>query len=694
MADTTMTTSRRRLAAFTIAVACAAQSLPARQARPADPQQPPVTFKVEVNYVEIDATVVDAQGNPMLDLGREDFQILEDGRPQALTVFSRVEIPLERPDPPLFRAAVVEPDVRSNRRQVDGRVFVLLLDDLHTSFTRTGRLRAAVTQFIERFLGENDVAAVVQTGGGVSGAQEFTGSRALLLRAVNGFAGRKLPSGALEKMRESSFRSAAGVPGPARDPYDAERAHKARSLLTSLKGVAEYLNGVRGRRKAVVLFSEGIDYDITNPIQNRYASDIMAELRAAVAAATRANVSFYTVDPRGLSGFEDFVDMPAPPADDPGAITSVFDETRLSQDSLRILADETGGIAAVNRNDFRDAFQRIIRDNSSYYVLGYYSNNPRRDGRFRAVDVKVSRPGAVVRARKGYTAPRGDPPAARTRVAAGTSPELREALNSPVPVSGLGLTASAVPYRYSDKASVLLTVEIDGSGLQFIEKEGRLSEDIEIVVVPYDPGGTVHEGVRDKVTMTPRPQTRDIIVARGVRVLRRLELKSGRYQLRVGAREAGAGKTGSVVLDLDVPDFAKGPLTMSGLLLTARSAELVPTPRPDELLKGIVPGPPTVSRDFSRDDELTVFAEIYDNLRPGHRVAIKTTATADDGTVVFGHTDERGSDELRARGDGFGHLRQIPLKEFTPGRYVLRVEARALVSDGAGVARELEFRVR
>src|SRR5436190_20425375 len=98
------------------------------------PPQPPVTFKVEVNYVEIDASVTDAEGRFVRSLTKDDFQVLEDGKPQALTVFSMVDIPIERADPPLFSKTAIPPDVVSNRKPFEGRVFVLVMDDLNTRF--------------------------------------------------------------------------------------------------------------------------------------------------------------------------------------------------------------------------------------------------------------------------------------------------------------------------------------------------------------------------------------------------------------------------------------------------------------------------------------------------------------------------------------------------------------------------------
>ena len=101
-------------------------------------EQPPITFKVEVNYVEIDAIVTDAQGNFVRNLTKDDFQVLEEGKPQAVSVVSLVDIPIEQFDPPLFKAKPIEPDVRSNRKEFNGRVFVLVLDDLNTSFCAHG----------------------------------------------------------------------------------------------------------------------------------------------------------------------------------------------------------------------------------------------------------------------------------------------------------------------------------------------------------------------------------------------------------------------------------------------------------------------------------------------------------------------------------------------------------------------------
>jgi VWFA-related protein len=663
-------------------------------------EQPPVTFRVEVNYVEIDAVVTDAQGNFVPGLTKDDFEVVEEGKPQALSILTRVDIPIERADAPLFSPTAIEPDVQTNTKPFNGRVVVLVLDDLQTHFARSVRVREAAKQFIQQYLGENDIAAVVQTGARRDGAQEFTGNRRLLLQAVGNFVGQKARSATLDRLDDYYMQRDVGSLATPRDLSEAERAFKARNTYSTLRQVADYLAGVRGRRKAVVFFSEGVDYDIDNPIYNRYASDIRNEMLAAIAAATRANVSFYGVDPRGLTGLGDEgMDVRSIP-DDPTlglGLTSLNDELRRSQNSLRTISDETGGFAAVNRNDLRTAFSNIIQDNSSYYLLGYYSNDTRRDGRFRKVQVRVKRPGLTVRARRGYVAPSGKAASSQKGSPENTaSPELRAALDSPIPVSGVGLRVAAASLKgTAPNSSILITLEVRGADLKFAQQNGIFADDLEVSVIAVDRDAKIREGGRDVVQLRLRPQTHDLVSRAGVRLFRRLELPPGRYQLRVGARDGTSGAVGSVHYDIDVPDFVKPPMSMSGLLVASASAASMPSVNPDPELKAIMPTPPTAVREFARGDKLSVFTEIYDNQTgTPHRVAITASVIADDGKVVHSSADERRSEELQGARGGYGYMSEIDTGGLAPGRYVLRVKAETLLAKGPTAERELEFRIR
>ncbi len=669
------------------------------------PSQPPVTFKVEINYVEIDANVTDAQGTFVRSLTRDDFQLVEDGKPQALTAFSMVDIPIERVDPPLFSKAAIPPDVVSNRTPFEGRVFVLVLDDLHTRFTQTARARAAARQFVERYIGANDLVAVVNTSGYGRSMQDFTGNRQLALKAIDAAMGNKADSSTQAALQDYYMNR--DTPGAASNVNasfnEMQRYNNARNAMRTLKNLADFMAGMRGRRKAVVYFSEGVNYNVTDPFNNPHATDVQREIRDLVAAATRANVNVYSVDPRGVTtGMEDAIEMGGFPVDGSIRSSDLMAEMRLEQDSLRVVADETGGFAVLNQNDFRDGFSRILQDNSSYYVLGYDPTNEKLDGRFRNVQVKVLKPGLKVRARRGYVAPL---PLKKDKPVKGspeerTSPALKDALDSPIAISGLTISAFAAPFKGTGaNDAIAMAIEVDGGSFTFTTTPaGSFADDLEVTLFAADANGKIRDGAHDVINLALKPQTHEIVRQGVFRVIRRIQVPPGKYQLRIGARESGGGKVGTVIYDLDAPDFSKGALAMSGIAVASASGSRFPTASPDPSVnefKDVLPAPPSASREFPRGDTLAVFAEVYDNVpKTPHRVEIQATVLSDDGRVVHTTSDERKSDELHGATGGYGYTTRIPLAALAPGRYVLRLTATSLLGKPEPVTREIELRVR
>ena len=677
-----------------------------------DPQMPSITFRSEVNYVEVDAVVRDAQGNFVRDLRQGDFQVLEDGVPQTVTAFSLIDIPIERSERALFLPEDIEPDVRSNASGPEGRLYVLLLDDIHTNAMRSMRVRQAAKQFIDRNLGANDLAAVVHTSGRSDGAQDFTNSRRLLTKAVDTFMGRKLRSPTVNKI-DSYNMTRGGAQGPTiADSEQAERMHNARSTLTTLRNLSEWLTGVRGRRKAVVFLSEGLDYNVwdnmgpsstsvngVNILSRGDASLLVSEMRDVIAAATRANVSIYAIDPRGLYfPGDEAMQISGLPTDAEALGLGMFalqDEVRMSQDTLRAVSEETGGFASVSSNDFGTAFQRIVDANSTYYVLGYYSTNEKRDGRYRKIAVRLTRPGLEVNARKGYAAPRGRSAAEKSiEASAGTSKALREALNSPLQESALKMAVFTVPLKgTASKAAVGIVTQFTGRQFAFAEKDGKFTDRLEMSYVAINKQGKVTDGKRDFVDLSLKPETYKRVLQSGFRVLTRLELPPGTYQLRVAAKATGSG-TGSVHYDLVVPDFLKDPLNISGIVVTSRTAGEVPTAGVIPDLGDALPGPPTTAREFSTADELAVLAEVYDNEgAQSHSVDITSTLKAEGRVQVFTNSERRSSKELGGTRGGYGYTTRIPLRDLAPGLYVLRVEAKSSLGRSEATARELQIRI-
>jgi len=417
-----------------------------------------------------------------------------------------------------------------------------------------------------------------------------------------------------------------------------------------------------------------------------------------IAAATRANVAVYAVDPRGLGAeFQDMGSIQSFPDDTTLGLgmSSIFNEVRLSQDSLRVMGEETGGFAVVNQNNFRDAFQRIVDDNSSYYVMGYYSTNERRDGRFRKIEVKLaSKPGLTVRARKGYVAPRGKVPEAPKTTANSPSPELRDAMESPLPLTGLPLALTAAVFKGpAPKGSVVISTLVAGSGLPFTDNGGMMKNDLEVLGVATDDKGKSFTTDRATINLNMKPDTAKRVTATGLRVIQSLELNPGRYNLRVAVREANTRKSGSVTFDLEVPDFSKSPLTMSDIALTSALSGAAPTIRPKDPLEKLLPGPLSSYREFATTDEIALFTEVYDNIKQAHKVEITATVKAEGGNAVHSTREERNSSELAGSAGGYGFQTRIPLKGFAPGLYVLRVEAITQIGDRQTTAREVVFRV-
>ena len=696
---------------LTVAGLAGQQAPPAGQQAPPlpDPQMPPITFRAEVNYVEVDTVILDAQGTFVRDLNKEDFQVFEDGKLQAVTAFSLIHIPVVLSERALFLPKDIDPDVQSNARGPEGRLYVLLLDDINTDAQRSIRVRQAAKQFIDRNLGSNDLAAVVYTSGRADAAQELTSSRRLLTQAVDKFMGRKLRSATLNRVDSYYLTRGTPLAGGGADPDQPQRLYNARAMLSTVKNLSDWLAGIHGRRKAVVLISEGIDVDIfdTNGPAGTSADSmrrgdstlLISDTQDTIAATTRANVNIYAIDPRGLYQMGDEamqISSLPPDAETLGlGYSALQEELRVSQDSLRTLAEETGGFASLSSNDFSTAFQRIVDENSSYYVLGYYSNNEKRDGRFRKLEVRLTRPGLQVRARKGYSAPKGKLASDKNvEASAGTSKELRDALNSPLQVSDLKLAIFAASLKGpGSKAAVAIVTQIVARDMTFVEKGGKFSNALEISYVAVDKQGKVAAGNRDSIDMALKRDTYQRVLQAGFRVQSRLELPPGSYQLRVAAREGG-GRMGSVHYDLLVPDFGKEPLGMSGLVLSSVVAGGVPTAGAVAELGDALPTPPTTSRVFSANDELAVLAEIYDNqgAQP-HAVDITATLKADGRVSVFTNADRRASKELGGVKGGYGYTTRILLTDFAAGLYVLRVEAKSSLGGTAAVAREVQIRI-
>jgi len=692
--------------------------------QPADAtQESVVTFRTETNFVEVHAIVTNDDGEFVRGLTIDDFELYEDGQQQTPTVFSLVDVPIEPRFAPMNEdgtiAEPIEPDVRATTGPFEGRIFIVLLDDLHTHISRTLQVRDIAKQFISEYLGENDLAAVIFTSGRQESGQELTNNRRLLMEAIDRFQARKLPSPGGERMAAHLLEASGNIDDgtgespeyrsnealqdaeSVRDPLDFERAYNIRRSLNAIENISEWLGDVQGRRKALLFFSEGFEYDIYQPFNlAKGSSAVIAETREATAAAQRANVNVYGIDPRAMNNFGEMAQVRGysryPQLTYQG-FRGMGRELLLSQESLISLSEETGGLSVVNQADLAGGLGRIVLDNSRYYVLGYYSdaNEWERD-RFMDLDVRMTRPDLNVRARKGFLPPDVES-IEREReelLDSGASPVLLAAMDKPVPVGDFPLRVFAAPLRGSnDNGSVVVALEIDGSALRFEEREGRFFESVEVSIVAIDEGARVQGGDSKTFNLNLEPATHERVARSGVRLLSQLDLEPGRYQIRVAAQEATEQAIGSVPFDLVVPDYSDMDFALSGVFLTSSDAAAFAT-ADDQDWSGLLPSPPVVTRTFNPSETITWFAEVYDDSgRAAHDINYTTTVLdASNGRILMQSRDGRsvGADAGR---QGHGFTTSYPLRDLNPGMYVLRVEASTTISDDTASQRIL-FEVR
>lgn len=385
------------------------------QATPAQQQPPREVIRRQIDVITTDVIVRDNRGQFVADLKKDEFEVYEDGVKQEVVSFvlthgGRV-YNQTLPAPPKPQAGIILPPARPTN-DAAGRIFVIFVDDLHLDFRNTGRIRALFKQVAEELIHEGDMFAVVSSGP-ASIEIPLTYDRRRLDEAL-----KKVSGGGMRP--QDILDQPDGAQGPPELRY---RAHTA---MSTVYDILKNLESVHNRRKAFIYISNGYDFNPfadsrrkvlnerfsrlssgddgsvetdVNPFSmqgNRFAeADLVAELAELTRQANRANATLYTIDPRGLVG--------GPDLDEKIDMMEWQNHVTSTQNSLRTLAELTGGIAVVNQNDFEKALKRIDAETSDYYIVGYYSNNPDPLKKRRRIEVKVTRPGMNVFHKTFYT---------------------------------------------------------------------------------------------------------------------------------------------------------------------------------------------------------------------------------------------------------------------------------------------------
>jgi VWFA-related protein len=404
-----------------VALLAVGEARPSAQAAPApapgqQPQQP--TFRVAVDLVTTDVIVRDQRDQFVSDLKPEEFEVYEDGVQQnivslVLTHGGRV-FNVQAPPPAAAPEGIILPPARPTN-DAAGRVFLIFIDDLHLDFRMTPRARDLMQRMLRNLVHDGDMFGIVSTGTS-SISEQLTYDRQVLEGAISRVTGSGLrPEDIIKGMQQGQ---------------GSELRYRAHVAFSTAYQLMKNLESLRNRRKAVIYISSGYDFNpfetsrlkyqaelyglesddqrldpfISSQNPNAFAeADLVRELAELTRAANRANATFYTIDPRGLIAGQDLGDEQVDAAEWQNYL-------RETQDSLRVLAEQTGGIAVVNQNDFDKALKRIDAETSDYYVLGYYSTNPDPLKRTRRIEVKTKRNGVQVWSRTSYSLRPTPPP--------------------------------------------------------------------------------------------------------------------------------------------------------------------------------------------------------------------------------------------------------------------------------------------
>jgi VWFA-related protein len=607
------------------------------------------TFRSGVVAVQTSVIVTDANGNPVSGLTADDFEIIENKIPRPITTFAPIDIPIEPPERTLG-----EPDVLGNDRP-PGRVYLFALDQMSAELAL--RTRFVLRQFIEKFFGPNDTAAVVLTiRGPKESGHEFTSNPRLLLEAIDKFGG-----------------------GDSMGGWEREK-----NLSLDLQNLLRVIATVPGGRKAVIYVSTGFNCRDANhpfcmdpytlmeyhrPVLGGLFTDINPAFQDAMSFATRNNIAFYPINPQGLT--TEFGGL----------------DERLE---LNGLAELTGGFATIGTNNILPAFERIVRENSTYSVLGFDSTSDARDGRYMDLQVRVKRPGLQIRSLAGYVAPRSR--REERRVPSTVSAAVWDAVASPMTTSGVPMRMYAAPFKAGGKlATVAITLEIQATRLNLVERDGAYRGELEILFAMTDSKNRKHPIYRHRADVALKPDTYERVSHSALRVLSQLTLPEGRYQLRASA--GGAALAGSVVYDLVIPDF-RDDFEMSGIALMSEQTSRTFTVSPHQKLDVDFPEPPTTAREFSRDDAVTVFAEVYENRRKPHTVTFAVDLRSESGTVVGAYSTERAATGKPKETSVYRFAPSLTLETVPPGRYTLHVDARSSLDGKKHQTRDIPIAVR
>ncbi len=651
-------------------------------------QQPSVpTFQTTTNLVVVNVTVRDKSGKLVENLKKDDFTVLEDDKPQQISVFELERLRSESLPPaapvanqaapaPLnrFPAATPAPPANSDQppSRKDRRLLALFFDFSSMQPPEQIRAQQAALKFLNQQMTASDLVAILTFSNRLRVVQEFTDDRELLMSEIQAFRPGESSENAVDGATGADETDDSGSFTPDETEFNIFNTDlKLVALESAAKKLAMY-----PEKKALVYFSSGI---------SRTGVDNESQVRATVNAAVRANVAFYPVDARGLVAMPPGGDASTASASGTGMFTGktqrgLRDKFNTSQETLSTLAADTGGKALLDSNDLALGITQAQKDISSYYILGYYSSNPVQDGKYRHIKVRVrSDLEAKLDFRPGYFANK----VFQKFTSSDKERQLEEALALGDPFTDLPLALEVDYFRTSrDKYFVPITARIAGSALDLSKKE---TTELDFIGQIRDSSGRLIGGVRDGIQLKFTGDSAAQLGRRQIEYDSGVVLPPGDYKLKFLARENQNGKMGTFEMKFNIPDLnrqtnsvrmssvvwsnQREPLSASVGSAGSSKKLLESHPLVENGLKLV----PDITRVFRKDQRLFVYFEVYD---PGTEASPSVTAEL---MVFRGKSKAFESAPVRVTKAKSGHPGtlafefQMPLANVPPGKYTCQV---------------------
>ena len=516
-------------------------------------------LRVTTRLVQVNVVVHDKSGQPVAGLTKDDFTLFEKGKERKIAFFSVVagHKPLK-----LSREAQLPANIFSNRvkrGESPTSATVILFDALNTSFQDQAYAKGQLIKFLQKIQPEDRVAIYLLTRRLII-LQDFTSDPEHLLRALARF---RASSSAVLDAADPAPPDPTGnddldqfLENALQMESDFYNVRRVEDTLQAMELIAAHLSGVPGR-KNLIWFSAGFPFSLglgLEPGQERATSPAQEqrtfapEVEHAIRALNNAGVAIYPVDARGLVGLPASMQASSRGTFRPGRPPKTVSMSPPNHDTMRILAEQTGGRAFYNTNDLEGAARRAVDDSAITYTLGFYPDSDDFDTKYHPLKVEVNRKGLELRYRKGFVAA---PEVAATDKQ--RSADILAALRSPLEATGIGINVRIDPVDRPKPGSIQMIIQIAQDTISLQPQGDRTVGSLEIIVTQNAPDGRVLASTSQTLNLNLTRETFEKVMKSGLVLTKMLEPNAEAYQFRVLVYDRSTGNVGSIFVPVKSP---------------------------------------------------------------------------------------------------------------------------------------------